>query len=377
MGGVGEVDGRSQSDRESFSCRTGPHLCCATFLRGVIDAVISAQPLAHRPMPQGLASLLWLLDVRGTGACPAPAMVEQRLRAFNPPAAVADAGPPSDVTDEARLEERPDGTLVVTLLGGRAVRARKTFPPSGDCGERAEMTAVALAIWQERLRSGVSLDVEGLTPAQPTPSPPASPSAAAGAHAPTSADLSALSAPPIAPQRRPSIESVGAGVLGLARGPTAGARIDVRGVGAGDWWRPRLSVTAFGPERLAFAPGEASWIRVFGVAGAELLLWRRPVPRHGNRAAWAVAAGAGAVLGWLHVSGRGFPDNRASTNLDAGVEVGLRLEAGLAPWRPWLGASVLAWVRSQDVVLSGGTESRSLPSWDVAIALGVDFMPNW
>jgi hypothetical protein len=325
-------------------------------------------------MPQGLAWLLWLLEVHGQGVCPAPAMVEHRLRAFSPPAVVAD--PPSDVADEARLEERPDGTLEVTLLGSRTVRASKIFRPSADCDERAEMVAVALAIWQERLRSGVSFDVEGLSPTRPPPSTSAA-SSATRVHAPMSADLSAVSAPPIPPRRHQPIESIGVGLLGVARGPTAGARIDVRGAGTTGWWRPRLSVTAFGPERLAFAPGEASWVRAFGVAGAELVFWRRPAPRYGSRAAWAVAGGAGAVVGWLHVSGRGFPENRASTNLDAGVEGALRLEVGLAPWRPWLGASVLSWLRSQDVVLSGGAESRSLPSWDAAIALGVDFMPNW
>ena len=324
-------------------------------------------------MPHALAWLILMLEVHGTGACPAPAAVEARLREALPLASGAtDADPLAGPADEARLEERPDGTLEVILLGGRGVRGRKTLPSSLDCSERAEMAAVALAIWEERLRSGVSLHVDGL----PAP-PPAPPPEASVAASPSPATSIARAATPLpAPANGPWLESIGVGALGVARGPTAGARLDVRGAVAVRW-RPRLSLAALGPERLDFPPGEATWTRVFGVAGAELVVWRRPVSRHGSRAAWALAAGAGAALGWLHVNGRGFADDRASTNIDLGFEGGLRLEAGLAPWRPWLGASVLSWLRAQDVALSGATGARSLPPWDLVIALGIDWLPNW
>jgi hypothetical protein len=235
------------------------------------------------------------------------------------------------------------------------------------------MAAVALAIWEERLRSGVSLDIDGLVTSPPPPPILEQP---APAITPTVADRAAAPSPSSPAPARPWIESIGVGVLGVGRGPTVGGRIDVRGEDASGRWRPRLSLAALGPQRLDFPPGEARWERVFGVAGTELVLWRRSVPRDRKPVAWALAGSAGAVLGWFHVSGRGFPDSRAASNFDAGGELGLRLEAGLGRWRPWLGAALFSWLRAQEVALSGGNDARSLPVWDAAVTLGIDFLPN-
>jgi hypothetical protein len=319
-------------------------------------------------MPFALASLILMLDIRGAGVCPAAADVEERLLALAAPTTAGEAP-----GDEVRLDERPDRSLEITLIHRGAIRARKMLPPSLNCAERAEMAAVALAVWEERLRSGVSLHVEGLSG-----EPPAASSEGLERTAPEPApEAVARATTPIpAPASGGWIESVGIGVLGVARGPTAGARIDLRGATAAGRWRPRLSLAALGPERLDFPPGRASWTRLFGVAGAELVLWRRAVPEHGARAAWALAAGAGVVLGVVDVRGQAFADNRGTASFDAGAELAVRVEAGLAPWRPWLGAGFLSWLRAQDAVLSGASETRSLPRWDVAVALGIDLLPN-
>jgi hypothetical protein len=324
-------------------------------------------------MPFALASLILMLDIRGAGVCPSPTAVEERLHALAVPSTAAETAPSGAPHDEVRLDERLDRSLEITLIDSGGIRARKVLPPSSNCAERAEMTAVALAVWEERLRSGVSLHVERLPGEVPAP-PSDGPERTA---LPPAAEAVAGAARPIpTPSSGRWIESFGVGVLGVARGPTAGARIDVRGATAAGRWRPRLSLAALGPERLDFPPGQASWMRLFGVAGAELVLWRRAVPEHGSRAAWALAGGAGVVLGVVDVRGQAFPDNRATASFDAGAELAVRLEAGLAPWRPWLGASVLSWLRAQDAVLSGPTETRSLPRWDVALALGIDLLPN-
>ncbi|MEO8215439.1 MAG: hypothetical protein ABI560_19725, partial [Myxococcales bacterium] len=100
-------------------------------------------------MPGALASLILLmLEIHGAGVCPAPAAVERRLHAIDYPVAEAAADPPGGPPDEVRLNERQDGSLEVTMLGGGGTRARKILPASPDCSERAEMVAVALAAWE-------------------------------------------------------------------------------------------------------------------------------------------------------------------------------------------------------------------------------------
>jgi hypothetical protein len=296
-----------------------------------------------------IASLLLAIEIHGSGDCPGATDVQRQL---GPLLGAQTAAGPSDV---ATIKHGTDGTVSVSLadVGGRPLGDRR-FPRAGTCSDQAETVAVTLAIWEAQIHPEIALRLDRLSP-EIAPAAPVQPD-------PTT--LSRVSEPPRA---RTSL-SLGAAVAGdWQPGAWAPAGRAELGVGpAGGRWRARLAVTGVGLHGRDVSPGRASWWRVFLSAGADYDVARTR--------RLAVALGAGAVGGVASISGSGYAVDRTSRSLDAGGELRARGQWAAGRVRPWLGVSVVGWLRRQSLELQGAATSAALPRVESLVALGADFV---
>jgi hypothetical protein len=297
-----------------------------------------------------LAALLFALEVRAAGDCPAAADVERQLLPL-----LGD-GAAEHVADVATITRRADGSVTVSLAdpSGQAIGDRR-FPRARTCDEQAKTVAVTLAIWESQLHPEIALRLDRLSPEAPPAPPPPVPAVAIAKQQPL-------------PQAPRSELSLGVSALaGVQEGAWApGARVEL-GLGpAGARWRARLAGVGLGSHALDVPPGQATWWRAYAQLGVDLDVAR------GRR--WAAVVGAGGVVGLVSISGEGFTENRTSRSVDLGAEGRLRLEWRPGVVRPWLGGAVVGWLRRQDVDLQGASSGAALPRVTPMAALGADFV---
>jgi hypothetical protein len=302
----------------------------------------------------GLVMASWFaLQVQGTGSCPAPGQVEEKLAPLLP----LDFA--STSSDQATIAAEADGTLSVSLAraDGKTV-ARRRLPPAATCSEQAETAAVALAVWEAQIHPEISLRLDRLAASPPppraAPPPPAGSEVVlrpAGAHGPA----------------RPLDLGLGAAVLGdWQPGSIApGARLEALLGRAGAAWRARLSVAGLGAHVDSLPPGQARWWRLYFALGGDYAF------RFGHR--WDLALGAAGVVGVATVEGTGFTSDRTARTTDLGVESMLRIDLRVGAVRPWAGLALLTWLRRQTLDVSGTSASLALPRAEPMIAVGSDF----
>jgi hypothetical protein len=293
-----------------------------------------------------LAALLVAIEIRAAGDCPAAAAVSRRL------APLMEAGAEAGSSDVATIAQGADGSLVVSLqdAAGRSVGDRR-FPRGGSCGDRADTVAVTLAIWQAQLHPEIALRLDRLAPEAPPAAPPPAP-------------VIVTRAPPPPPA---STLSVGAAVAGAWQSASwaPAARLEL-GLGrAESRWRARLAALGIGRHTQAVGAGQARWWRAGLSLGGDVDLARGRT--------WAVGLGAGAIGGVVSVSGAGFTTNRTSRSLDGGGELRARFELRPGRIRPWVGVSVVGWLRRQGLDLDG-VPTSALPRVEPAVAAGADFL---
>lgn len=302
-------------------------------------------------------ALLVAMQIQAPGRCPAAADVERQLAPLLPP------GFESGVFDVAALQENGDGSLTLSLARfDRGTITRKRLPPAPSCGEQAETVAVALAVWEAQIHPAISLRLDRSL-AAPAPV------------------LSAMSRPPAATTALRSLEprrsvttvtAIGAGLAGawqpgsLAPGGRVDATLGFRDQGGERPWRLRLSVAGLGVHTLELPPGRARWWRAYLAPGADYAL------QLGSR--WALVAGAGGVLGMMHVAGSGYRVDHGTLSADLGVELLARVEWRRPGIRPWLGLAAVAWLRRQRLDVAGAEGSpAALARAEPLAMLGADF----
>lgn len=298
-----------------------------------------------------LASVLLAIQIHATGNCPSAADIAQRISPLLGDGAAASA------LDVATITHSADGTLLVSLddSGGRPIGERR-FPRGGNCGDRAETIAVTLAIWEAQIHPEIALRLDRLSPEAATPAVPAPPQVAI--RTPVSEGV---------PSTRTAL-SLGAAVAGdwqsgawapAARLELGLGRVDAR-------WRARLAAIGVGLHTQNVAAGQARWWRAAIALGADFDVAR------GRR--WAVVLGGGALGGLVSISGAGYAVNRTSRSVDVGAEAGVRGEWRPGRVRPWLGVSVIGWLRRQALDLQGDATSSILPRVEPMMAVGADFV---
>jgi hypothetical protein len=298
-----------------------------------------------------LATLVLAMEIHAAGDCPLAADVERQLAPL-----LGDAGA-AGTSDVATIKRRPDGSVFVSLADteGRAIGDRQ-LPRARSCGDQAETVAVTLAIWEAQLHPEIALRLDRLAPeAAPPPVAPIP-------------ETTIVRAAPPAPRSTPTTAALGVAAAGVAHasGWSPGARVELN-VGRRDArWRLRVAAVGVGRDTLDVSPGKASWWRAFLVLGPELDVAR------GRR--WGVVVSAGAAAGVASISGTGFDVNRQTLSLDVGAEAGARLTWRPGRLRPWLGASVVGWLRRQAVDVQGVSAGTELPRVEPMAALGADFV---
>jgi len=77
--------------------------------------------------------------------------------------------------------------------------------------------------------------------------------------------------------------------------------------------------------------------------------------------------------GLATADGSGFSTDRTAQAVDLGVEGMLRVEVRLGTLRPWLGLTLVTWLRQQTLEVTGAATSVVLPRAEPMIAVGADF----
>ncbi|HEY4187523.1 MAG TPA: hypothetical protein VGP07_20770 [Polyangia bacterium] len=297
-----------------------------------------------------LVSLLLALEIHASGDCPAAADVQRQL------GPLLGAEPAASLSDVATIRHDPDGSLFVFLEDreGRPIGDRR-FPRAGACRDQLETVAVTLAIWEAQIHPEISLRLDRLSSEAPPPvtTPPRSEVTVvkrAAPPAPTETATWSLGA------------ALGAGRQADSWAPAA--RIELAVGPPGGRWRGRFAAIGVGRHTLDVPPGQATWWRASASLGVDVDVAR------GRR--WAAVLGGGAVGGLATISGSGFDANRSSRSLDAGGELRARVEWRLGRVQPWLGASLVGWLRPQKIELQGADVQSSLPRVEPMAALGAD-----
>ena len=297
-----------------------------------------------------VTSFLIALHLQAAGDCPNAPAVEREIGRLLGDEAVSH--------DVATIALGADGSVALSLADptGQPIGARM-LPRARTCDEQAKTVAVTLAIWEAQLHPEITLGLDRLAP-EPPPPP-----TAVGRAAPPS------SVPPASPT--PFEIALGVAATGdLQAGAWApGARVELSAGVPGARWRARLAAAGVGRHRLDLPPGRVSWWRAFVQLGADVDVARG---QH-----WGIVVGAGAVGGVVSIAGAGFSADSATQSLDLGGEARARVEARLGRGgrlRPWLGATVVGWIRQQALDVVGTTTSTALPRTEPTVALGAELV---
>jgi hypothetical protein len=171
-----------------------------------------------------------------------------------------------------------------------------------------------------------------------------------------------LPPPRPAPRPRPDFDvGVAIGLAATASGATVGGSVLAHVRAPGQRLGVRVAAAATALRREAIGDAGAQWTRAQLELGPSLRVrpGRLLVDLHLHAAAALVA-----------VAGEGFASNYQSLGWDAGLGAGLRLGLPLRWALPFVGVSATAYLRPQDLLVTGLPGSTTLPRFDAVISLG-------
>jgi len=334
----------------------------------------------RRPLAGALASVCWatsalasapvgapsptLLEIGSDASCPAPELVDAKLRDIL-------GLPASQRVEEVARLAHGERTLLVSLASkdGRPLGER-ALPLEGSCDELGRAAAVVLAAW--------------LSDAHPVFVPLERAHAetqATDGSAATSAEPAAAAVPPVPPARPtgtvrsrgelvPKTQlrarvgaAIGAGILPTPLAVAGSAAVALVPEGSGVGATLRASVAA--PRSLDVDSGEVRYMRWPLGAGAVLRLAGKGV---------SAELEAGAAVAWLHVEGRSFGTNHEASDATFGPFGTARAIATRGKVRPFLEVMGVGWARGARVYGDPTHPSVALPSFDLAAFLGATLL---
>jgi hypothetical protein len=278
------------------------------------------------------ASLLGVIQISGTGTCPTPEDVAQRLSALRPPETAQ--------TYRARVDSTGSEVLIELRDAAGAVLASKSLKPTAPCADLAQAAALFVSAWAEQ--------VQGTEPAGPALPPQLQPV-------------------PLVPPEPEGLRwelGVGAQLGGPPFAP--GVLLDVALGSRHSSWAIGLELDLRASTRLPLGPGEFGYTPLSARVGPRFRLLLGPL---------GLDLGLSAVGGVYLLDGEGFDPDQSAHGGRGGASLELRLGWPLGPLRPWLAAQGTAWVQKTTVALRGSAMSTDLPQFEFTAALGVSFGP--
>ena len=317
---------------------------------GLLTSGLAAAPSVEAPST--------LLEIGSDSSCPAPELVDAKLRD------ILGLARSERVAEVARLTHA-DGALRVNLESSDGRRlGERSLPLEGSCDELARAAAVVLAAWLSDVhpefvpaehagaerptvdRDDAPVGAAG-QPVTPTPAPPVGTVRAHGELVPRTRLRARVGA------------ALGAGVLPTpmaVSGSVFSAWVpESSGVGV------TLRAGVATARSLDVDTGEVRYLRWPLGAGAVLRFAGKSV---------SAELEAGAVVGWLHVEGRSFSSNHDASDVTFGPFGTARAIATEGRVRPFLEVLGIGWLRGARVYGDPSQPSVALPSSDITVFLG-------
>lgn len=298
--------------------------------------------------------------------CPAPGQVSEELGRILPNAAG------SGTTDRALVSSEGGVLLVLLRAADGTLLGERSMTADGSCDERARAVAVVLGTWLTDIHPEYRSSLPAPSPAVAAPSPPAEANSAGASPAvlppvPVSPPATALDS------KRPSdpVERRWSGALGLG--------VEVSDAGA--VFAGALSAS-YAPSRTglgasAFALLAVPAERSLGTGAVSSFRWPLgvgPLFRVQARSAF-LDVSVGPTLGWLHLAGDGFSENRAANDVATGAFGRARLGLSRSRFFPFLEAGLLGWFGSAIAVARAPQSEFELPAFESFLFAGMSLEP--
>jgi hypothetical protein len=272
--------------------------------------------------------ILGSLRVQVSATCPTADQIHHSLRAL-----VSE----SFSDDRVEVSDGPDGLEILFKNSVGHPLAARFLAKEGSCSDLASAVAVIVSTWMTDLGRGVP------------PPPPLYPGSVALAVA----------------KKRPLLLELEAGfVASVAEGgPAVGASAAVS-LWPTDSFGVFIGARAVGARNRPLGPGVNRWQRTSAVLGPEVRLSLGRIQ---------LDLFAELLLAILTVRGLGYARNNQGTDADPGVGVGAKAAMRFGSWVPFLGVSVVDWLRAQTIRVEGLEQSDRLPGLEVFFTAGVDW----
>jgi hypothetical protein len=309
----------------------------------------------------------------GERDCPSPQAIAHELER------IVTLPEGSTAVDSALIAVEGNELRVVLVAHDGRLLGERRLPAEGTCDERALSVAVVLGAWiaSEHPEYSATLpdsphaplttpDADAGPPPLPVPSalppPPPQPAPPAPARSPTPP-------PPPAPARDAGWKfepALAAGIELSDAGVVPAAHLSLRFAPAGTGFGATAFALLAGPEERNVGSGRVSSFRwPLGVGGAGRL----------ERFGAAFDVSAGGMLGVLHLEGKGFTTNDATTDVQGGLFAALRIGAGSGRFRPFGAAALLTWLGTATASASLPDAEHDLPVFEGVFVAGLGFAP--
>jgi hypothetical protein len=315
------------------------------------------------------------IPVSGETSCPTPAEVARALAPLSPPIASSGDAP----AERAEIVADPasgSAALRLRLLSGDGTLLReKVLAARTSCGELAEIAAVVFAAWLAQLHAAVDLGIEapalvqGATKEEAVPGParaPTVPPPSVAAPWPSAAGPVVMRLAPsaLSGSARRWSEALGAGLLVSSQNAALapGAALDLRLRPEGLPWIGVLTLMATRSLDRSLGPGQARWKWIDLAAGLR---------RSHTRGRLSLDEGIDLAAGLLSVEGVDYTTVRGALAWDVAGRAGLRFGVSFGRIEPWVGAGVTAWLRRQQIEVTGISEQIRLSPLELRAGAGI------
>jgi hypothetical protein len=299
----------------------------------VVGLAILAIPAAAAAAPR----------VSSDSNCPSSDDISYRLLGL-----LAAGGP-----ENASVRVHNDGqSLRIAVSAPGEANKDRTVPLSGDCEERAEISALIIASWLDALPVG-TIATPGIPPRERRDT------------SRSSGESDHSDDPDWEPTRTSARTLVGAGIFGSAdnQGGDGGLVLSAAMPELVEDFGSVFEASLGFPRQLSVGQGIAHYWR-------PTFAWRASAEMSGRH--WILRVSVGPALGVLAVRGSGYDKNSDATTVTWGFDSGLALSRLWHKHEAWVLLGAMGWPQGRHIRSKPDTSGGdvALPEWEVRLAAG-------